>query len=500
MTLTQPEQRVRTGARRVPMKAAAIIAALGIALIVTMGPAPASAQTTVVRECGGQYTVTHYNSDGSVQGVHNKQLSDEGTIYTGGKTWKLVEGEPDRFVSDGGAQLQVVACDATPGSGTRGIGVRQAQGTQTSTTLVRNIGQTDSGSDAFSNDHAQAFTTGSNSAGYTLTSVTLRMRLTSATQQPYQASINRDASGVPGGKAGALTPPTLVPTDQALQWINRDFTASGDGIDLEANTTYWFVIDASTSSSAIDARLTASDDEGSGGADGWSIADKRLSRSFSGSNWSGSQLVFKLAISGYLKAPALVSAEVNGTSLVLTYDHGLDTTSRTAARQFGIRFGGGALQRATAISISGRQVTLTVPEVRSGQVVTVSYTKPTRNPLKGSGGPEVDAFTNQTVTVKTGPAFGRSATGKVRTAVYVTYTNADGEEVTVENRAASADRETLLDYYEDACRANPDSRFDTPESCASHGLYLRQSNCASENWRLWNPHLLDTWCPDDRTW
>ncbi len=128
MNFTQPEQRVLTGARRVrvdragPMKAAAIIAALGIALIVTMNPSPASAYATVVRDCGDHYVVTRYNADGSVKGVHNKQLSDEGTIYTAGKTWLLVEGNPDHFVSDGGAQLQVVACDAALGGG---AGVRQ---------------------------------------------------------------------------------------------------------------------------------------------------------------------------------------------------------------------------------------------------------------------------------------------------------------------------------------------------------------------------------------
>ena len=128
MNFTQPEQRVLTGARRVrvdgavPMKAAAIIAALGIALIVTMNPSPASAYATVVRDCGDHYVVTRYNADGSVKGVHEKQLSDQGTIYTAGKTWLLVEGNPDRFVSDGGAQLQVVACDAALGAG---AGVRQ---------------------------------------------------------------------------------------------------------------------------------------------------------------------------------------------------------------------------------------------------------------------------------------------------------------------------------------------------------------------------------------
>ena len=171
MTFTQPEQRVRTSARRVrvkraaPMKAAAIIiAALGIALIVIMGPAPASAQTTVVRECGDDYVVTRYNQDGTVKGVHNKQLSAQGTIYTGGKTWLLVEGtegNPDRFVSDGEV-LQVSPCGATLGVEVRQF-QRQVPGTQRqvqSTTLVSNTGQATGNDLAVSADVAQAFTTG----------------------------------------------------------------------------------------------------------------------------------------------------------------------------------------------------------------------------------------------------------------------------------------------------------------------------------------------------
>ncbi|MCY4616616.1 MAG: hypothetical protein OXC71_09540, partial [Chloroflexi bacterium] len=111
---------------------------------------------------------------------------------------------------------------------------------------------------------------------------------------------------------------------------------------------------------------------------------------------------------------------------------------------------------------------------------------------------DVAAFTPQAVTNNTP---GDTGSGTVRAPITVTYTNADGEEETVENRAASADRETLLDYYEDACRANPDERFGTDYlSCAFHGLYLRQSNCANDDWRKWNPHLLDSMCPDNRTW
>ena len=245
----------------------------------------------------------------------------------------------------------------------------------------------------------------------------------------------------------------------------------------------------------------------------------------------------------------MVSAEVNGTSLVLTFDNDLDTTSRTAARQFGIKFGARALQRATAISISRRQITLTVPEVRAGQVETVSYTVPTSNPLKGSNGAEIGAFSDQAVKVNTGPAYGSlPESGKVRDAVYVTYTNADGEEETVENRAASADRETLWDYFYDSCQgqrsvttvhdysqyteieigtppntstkrvmtqarnvwkwvwvqdangAVTGTRAQTLTECTNHGMYLRQQNCANKDWRDLNPHLHEGTCPGDRTW
>ena len=114
----------------------------------------------------------------------------------------------------------------------------------------------------------------------------------------------------------------------------------------------------------------------------------------------------------------------------------------------------------------------------------------------------MEAFARQAVTVNPGPAYGRlPKSGQVHDAVYVSYTNADGEEATGENRSASADRETLLGYFEDECdRTGRGVRFCNAQSCASHKLYVRQSNCASEDWRLRNPHLLEKYCPEDRTW
>ena len=279
------------------MKAAAIIAALGIALVVTMAPSPASAQTTVVRECGDHYVVTHYNSDGSVKGVHNKQLSAQGTIYTSGKTWLLVEGtegNPDRFVSDGEV-LQVSPCDATLGVEVRQFQrqvpgtQRQVQGTQASATLVSNT--TNSGGNTFVQtvQQAQAFTTGSNASGYRLTGVDLSIRSVSVSD--YSVSIHRDSSGLPGSKVGTLTRPGLLPNNFAF----RRFTASGDGIDVAPDKTYWLVTTSNKNVYINGTNQTAE----SVAAAGWSIADFRFYKHPEWGPANKTTILMRMAIVGY---------------------------------------------------------------------------------------------------------------------------------------------------------------------------------------------------------
>ena len=421
--------------------------------------------------------------------------------------------------------------------------IRQVQGsgasiTQTSSTLISNkVGGNPSGT-TLNTDQAQSFTTGSNSFGYRVTSVEMEVNPVTS-QSDYSVSIRANSStGRPDTTLGTLTKSGSLSPLNTFTFVS--FPASGDGIDLDANSTYWLVARANSS---VAMRYTGVNLVDTGGAPGWIMGIRRVNPNWQESNTGN----LRFAVVGYAKVPPdLTSAEVNGTSLVLTFDQHLDTASRTAARQFGIRFGGGALRSVTAISISGRQVTLTVPEVRAGQVVTVSYTKPTSNPLKGSNGLEVDAISDYTVTVNTAPAYGRlPESGKVRDAVYVTYTNAAGEEVAVENRAASADRETLWDFFYDSCQSQRSvttvhdysqsteivtpsgttrtvttqarngwkwvwvqdangavtgTRAQTLNECANHGMYLRQQNCANEDWLRRNPHLHEGTCPTDRTW
>ncbi len=322
-----------------------------------------------------------------------------------------------------------------------------AQIQQTSGVLVKNTNQTDAGDFPLDQDYAQPFTTGSNTHGYKLTSV--QIEFTKELSPPkYSVQILNEFTNPAGQKFPGNHAIATLKNPTSLVAGNNEFTATGSGIDLDPGTTYFIFFDAhknlNTVGTPTSIRSTATDNEDAGAADGWSIGNNGHSRSWKSTFWTGggSQKV-QVAVNGFtITLPALTSQVVTGTTLVLTFDQNLDTASRPAAGQFGIRFGGGALKRATAIAISGKQVTLTVPEVRAGQVVTVSYTKPTRNPLRNTAGLASDSFSDQPVTVNA---------DQVRSAQYVTYNNADGEKEVVENRAASADLDTLLDYFRDSC-------------------------------------------------
>ena len=151
-------------------------------------------------------------------------------------------------------------------------------------------------SDLAESDNAQAFTTGSHSEGYKLTSVKLDMTVTSAVPT-YTVSIYGDGGSAPSGLLSTLANPPSLSTG-----LNT-FTASGDGIDLAADTTYWVVIDVTAGDSnlivSIDA--TSFDSEDPNGAAGWSIADDRLSKPWNSAGWATEETSLKLEIHGYAR-------------------------------------------------------------------------------------------------------------------------------------------------------------------------------------------------------
>ena len=142
------------------------------------------------------------------------------------------------------------------------LGGQTAQA-QTTVKLVGNVDQTRANIHLFDDSHL-AFTTGSNTAGYVLTSVRLEVQSHTGTTGA-SVSIHENSSGSPGTNLGTLTNPSSFPT--SLE--DRQFTAPDDGIALSASTTYVVKFDGDEAVF----KVTTLDAEDSGAAAGWSIAD-----------------------------------------------------------------------------------------------------------------------------------------------------------------------------------------------------------------------------------
>ena len=104
--------------------------------------------------------------------------------------------------------------------------------------LVSNVGQVLSGGTGSLHqfDQAQAFTTGRNSAGYTLKSVQIHMGTTEENATAFTVSVHSNSSGAPGANLGTLSNPASLATDGVHTFTTR-------GIALEPITTYFVVID-----------------------------------------------------------------------------------------------------------------------------------------------------------------------------------------------------------------------------------------------------------------
>ena len=166
--------------------------------------------------------------------------------------------------------------------------------------LVSNTGQTDTGLDVIVGIVAgssvaigQTFTTGGNTAGYTLSAVHVKLAPGTPSANT-KASIYTTSSGSPSSSLHVLNnPSSLTPSK-----INT-FTADA-GASLNANTTYAVVFEATSGQTKL--TRTASDAEDAGKASGWSIGDKRHVKSGTGS-WTQSTNsdVLKIAIEGAAK-------------------------------------------------------------------------------------------------------------------------------------------------------------------------------------------------------
>ena len=304
-----------------------------------------------------------------------------------------------------------------------GAGAAQAQ---SSVKLVGNTGQSTDARSSVSLYRAQAFTTGGNSGGYTLTGVEIEAANTPTLAETsllgiYQSNTNNRP------RVGDLSP---VGTLSRVQGPDGTVRFATPRYALKANTTYFAVLLRRSSDGNSGYDLTNSDAEDSGAASGWSIGDGSLWKNSWSQAWSTSGASLKMSIHVRGRAVSPTRATVNGSSLTLTFDQALDEDSVPAAGAFRVKTFHGAghgLPRCTGwctfaaseVSVSGSTVTLTLPRpIPSHGDAWLTYEVPDANWLRTAApGGFVESFRERGVgvlTPNTAPVFefARARNGK----------------------------------------------------------------------------------------
>ena len=254
---------------------------------------------------------------------------------------------------------------------------------------------------------AQKFRTGAGQGGYTLTSITLNAALfgdsgnTSARVSIYSA----DANGNPGSSVIVLT--------GSLSAGDVTFTAPANST-LNASTDYFVYLEDTDADSPYgyftvkDSDATAFDSA----QPGWSLGD-RYNKIDDGEWETNASLRTAIEIKGTINdstAPTLSTATVDGSSLVLTYNETLDSTSIPATSAFSVSLNSGTGAAPSNVSVVGTKVTLTLATAAvNTDTVTVTYTVPATHPVQDAAGNDAAALTSQAVTNNTAAVATNSA-------------------------------------------------------------------------------------------
>ena len=203
---------------------------------------------------------------------------------------------------------------------------------------------------------------------------------------------------------GGLYPATITygSTDYTVTELLRAVSTSLDGNTLNSDTLSITVSDGTLPDGTVltlgGTEFTVGTDSAtlSPGREQWDLFHPRHIPGLGGGQ--------ELAVCANLP-PGLKSARVDGTSLVLTYDQDLDTGSVPATSAYAVKVDGGAGAPPSSVSVSGREVTLTLATAVTGrQTATVNYTVPASNPIRDGSGLDALPFTDEEVaTVDTTP-------------------------------------------------------------------------------------------------
>ena len=273
--------------------------------------------------------------------------------------------------------------------------------------LVSNKAEADDEVNSGSQSVYQAFTTGQNPGGYALTSVEVKVsrdEQTAIALTLHRAQSNGRPNTTPAATLGSIS---YADTPATADWRT---VAPAAPVELAADTTYFVRLATEVSGRNFSTRVTNSDSER--GATGWSIADGVVLRF--GAVWVDAPGAILLAVNGAptfdTTAPAVDSATVNGTTLVITFDEDLAAAANLANGAFTVKRTRGGSEATVSLagtpSIGGATVTLTLGDalLSTDTDVKVSYAKPgagTDNTLKDASGNEVANFTDEPATNET---------------------------------------------------------------------------------------------------
>ena len=201
--------------------------------------------------------------------------------------------------------------------------------------LVKNTGQNSTGLgslDSATPKRAQAFTTGAEASGYTLSSIGIRLRLAEGNVTAgdhLTVTLNSDNSGLPGDTLCTLSDPATF--NAAPRAVNA-FDAPAACPRLAPSTTYFVVVErVVVTADILDLITISSDGEDAGAAAGWSIGND--GHVFGGVNelWVAVASSYMIQVRGAANpAPGLVSNTGQTSTLLQT----LDVSSPTLAQRF----------------------------------------------------------------------------------------------------------------------------------------------------------------------
>ena len=183
----------------------------------------------------------------------------------------------------------------------------------TGTTLVSNTGQGGDASARFTTDHGQAFTTGYNLTGYTVTSVEIISEDWSGDDIALQIC-GVGADGSPTTSCTDLTPPGSFPRGRLVFNAPTDTT-----LTLASRTTY-MVVFKSPGGEQVKVDATGSDGEDSSSIPDWAIRNRfQWNNAGTWQNASGSRAI-RIAIVGTVNPPSATAPTAMDSTVTATED------------------------------------------------------------------------------------------------------------------------------------------------------------------------------------